>query len=107
MSDFEKRNFEVVTMKNNQQVALYRLIYHSKSAVHVSGDVFAHYHEHLTVFTVSGSVYPSCFRLVSRMGHQPAATWVQQVLLIMGENIAATWVQQVLLIMGENIARNI
>ena len=28
---------------------------------------FAHHQEHLTVFTVSGSVHPSCCRLVSRM----------------------------------------
>ena len=49
--------------ENNQQDALYRLIYYSKSALHVSGDVFAHHQEHLTVFTVSGSVHPSCCRL--------------------------------------------
>jgi len=49
------------------QDALYRLIYYSKSAVHVSGDVFAHRQEHLTVFTISGSVHPSCCRLVSWM----------------------------------------
>jgi len=39
--------------------ALYRLIYYCKSALHVSGDVFAHHQEHqehMTVFTVSGSV---------------------------------------------------
>jgi hypothetical protein len=54
--------------ENNEQDALYRLIYYSKSALHVSGDVFAHQQEHLTVFTVSGSVHPSCCRLV------PAAT---------------------------------
>jgi hypothetical protein len=40
--------------------------YYSKSALHVSGDVFAHHQELLTVFTVSGSVHPSCCRLVSR-----------------------------------------
>ena len=45
---------------NNQQDALYRLIYYSKSALHVSGDVFAHHQKHLTVFTVSGIVHPSC-----------------------------------------------
>ena len=33
------------------------------SALHVSGDVFAHHQEHLTVFTVSVSVHPSCCRL--------------------------------------------
>jgi len=53
--------------ENNQQDALQRLIYYSKSALHVSGDVFAHHQEHLTVFTVSGSVHPSCCRLVSWM----------------------------------------
>ena len=76
--------------EKNQQDALYRLIYYSKSALHVSGDVFAHHKEHWTVFTVSGSVHPGCCR------HQPAATWVNttryckysQVLLMMGENIA-------------------
>ena len=35
------------------------LIYYSNSAPHVSGDVFAHHLEHLTVFTVSGSLHPS------------------------------------------------
>jgi hypothetical protein len=52
--------------ENNQQDALYRLIYYSKSALHVSGDVFAHHQENLTVFTVSGSVHQSCCRMVSR-----------------------------------------
>jgi hypothetical protein len=47
---------------NNQQEALYKLIYYSKSALHVSGDGFAHHQEHLTVFTVSVSVHPSCCR---------------------------------------------
>ena len=59
---FCRNNYE-----SNQQDALYRLIYYSKSALHVSGDVFAHHQEHLTVFTVSGSVHPSCCRMVSRM----------------------------------------
>ena len=76
--------------ENNQQDALCRIIYYSKSALHVSGDIFAHHQEHLTVFTVSGSIQPSCCRL------QPAATWLNttrnckysQVLLMMGENIA-------------------
>ena len=53
--------------ENTQQGALYRLMYYSKSALHVSGDVFAHHQEHLTVFTVSGSVHPSYCRLVSWM----------------------------------------
>jgi hypothetical protein len=66
--------------ENNQEDALYRLIYYSKSAVHVSDDVFddvfAHHQEDLTVFTVSGSVRPS------NLGEY------SQVLLMMGENIA-------------------
>jgi hypothetical protein len=49
--------------ENHQQDALYRLIYYSKSAVHVSGNVFAHHQEHFIVFEVSGSVHPSCYRL--------------------------------------------
>ena len=52
--------------ENNQQDALYRLIYYFTLALHVSGDVFSHHQEHLTLFTVSGSVHPSCCRLVSR-----------------------------------------
>jgi len=50
---------------NNQQDTLYRLIYYSKLALHVSGNVFAHHQEHLTVFTVSGSAQTSYCRLVS------------------------------------------
>jgi hypothetical protein len=53
--------------ENNQRDALYSLIYYSNSALHVLGDVFAHRQEHLTVFTESGSVHPSCCRLMSRM----------------------------------------
>jgi hypothetical protein len=53
--------------ENNQHDALYGLIYYSKSALRVSGDFFAHHQEHLTVFIVSGSVLPSCCRLVSWM----------------------------------------
>jgi hypothetical protein len=52
------RNVEEMTEYNyesNQQDALYRVIYYSKSALYVSGDVFARHQEHLTVFTVSGS----------------------------------------------------
>jgi len=44
---------------------LYSLIYYSMSALHVSGYVFAHHQERLTVFTVSGSIHPSGYRLVS------------------------------------------
>jgi hypothetical protein len=76
--------------------ALYGLIYYFKPALHVSGDVFFHHQEYLTVFTVSGSVHSSCCRLVSHSGQQPAETWMNtnryfkysQVLLMMGENMA-------------------
>jgi len=62
-------------MKITNKMQLYKLIYYSKSALRVSGDVFAHHQKHLTVFTVSDGVHPSCCRLVSWM------SW-------MGENIA-------------------
>jgi hypothetical protein len=45
---------------NNQKDAMYRLIYYSKSALHVLDDGFTHHQEHLTVFTIYGSVHPSC-----------------------------------------------
>jgi len=45
-------------MKVTNKMQLYRLIYFSLSALHVSGDVFAHHQEHLTVFTVAGSIQP-------------------------------------------------
>ena len=45
-----------ITMKATKKMQLYRLIYYSQSALHVSGDVFAHHQEHLIVFTASGSV---------------------------------------------------
>jgi hypothetical protein len=49
--------------ENIQQYPIYKLIYYSTSAVHVSGNIFTHHQEHLSVFTVSGSVHPSCCRL--------------------------------------------
>jgi len=65
--DIHESVHRVTTMKITNKMQLRRLIYYSNSAVHVSGDVFAHHQEHLTVFTVSGSVHPSCCLLVSRM----------------------------------------
>jgi hypothetical protein len=58
--------------ENNQQYALYRFIYYSTSALHVSSDVFAHHHEHFTVFTVSGSVPQSwmSFQLIQDTSRQ-------------------------------------
>ena len=62
---------------------LYRSIYYSSSALHVSGDVYAHHQEHLTVFTAYGNIH--------HCRCQKAATVVNitsQVLLMMGVNIA-------------------
>jgi hypothetical protein len=81
-----------IIVKVANKMLPYRLIYYSKLALHVLGDVFAHYQEHLTILTVSGSVHPSCF------WHQLAATWVN--------NTRYCKYSQVLLMMGENIARN-
>jgi hypothetical protein len=53
-------------MKITNKNQLYRLICYSKSALYVSSDVFAHYQGYMTIFTVSGSVHPSCCGLVSR-----------------------------------------
>ena len=78
--------------ENSQQDALYRLIYYSKSARHVSGDVFPIirstllYLQYLLLFTQLAA------------GWQPAAIWVNttryckysKVLLMMCENIAET-----------------
>jgi hypothetical protein len=61
-------------MKVTKKMQIYRLIYYSKSALHVSGDVFAHHQKHLSVFTVSGSVHPSCCRLVSWMSWNSSKT---------------------------------
>jgi hypothetical protein len=45
--------------KNNQQDALYKLIYYFKSALHdsgevfaLSGEVFAHYQEYVTIYSI-------------------------------------------------------
>ena len=54
-------NFMDVT----NEMQLYRLIYYSRSPLHVSGDVFAYHQAHLTIFTVSGSIHSSGYRLVS------------------------------------------
>jgi hypothetical protein len=40
--DFHESMHRDTTMKKKQD-ALYRLIYYSKSTLHVSGDIFAHY----------------------------------------------------------------
>jgi hypothetical protein len=52
-------------MKITNKMQLCRLIYYSLSALHVSGDVFAHHQEHLTVFTASGNIHHFRCRLMS------------------------------------------
>jgi hypothetical protein len=52
-------------MNATNKMQLYRLIYYSCSALHVSGDVFAYHQEDLTVFTASGSSHPGRCWLVS------------------------------------------
>ena len=54
-------------MNTTNEMQLYGLIYYFQSALYVSGDVFAHHQEPLTVFTGSGSIHPSCCRMVSWM----------------------------------------
>jgi hypothetical protein len=52
-------------MKVTNKMQLYRLIYFSQSALHVSGDVFTHNQEHLTViflFRVCKSVRYHTFK---------------------------------------------
>jgi hypothetical protein len=52
-----------IIMKITNKLQLRRLIYYSLSALHVSGDAFAHYQEHLTVFTASVSIHQCRCRL--------------------------------------------
>jgi hypothetical protein len=49
---------------------LYRLIYYSKLALHVSGDVFAPHQEQLTVFTVSGNIHSLQFQFIQDTSRQ-------------------------------------
>jgi hypothetical protein len=65
--DFHESVHRDTIMKVTNKMQQYRLIYYSQSALHVSGDVFVHHQENLTVFTTSGSIHPSCCRLVSWM----------------------------------------
>jgi len=54
-------------MNTTNEMQLYKLIYYSWSSLHVSGDVYAHHQEHLTVFTASGNIHQCRYRLVSLM----------------------------------------
>jgi len=85
---------DIITKTTNKML-LCRLIYYSLSALRVSGDVFAHHQEHLTVCKVLVS-WMRWNRVPTHPWQQPAATLVNitrcckysQVLLMMGENIA-------------------
>ena len=60
-------------MNTTNEMQLYKLIYYSWSSLHVSGDVYAHHQEHLTVFTASGNMHQCRCQLVSWMScnHRP------------------------------------
>jgi hypothetical protein len=63
--------------KSNQQdgiILVNLLLLVTSSVLHVLGNVFAHHQEHWTVFTVSGSVHPSCCWLVSWVGFNSSKT---------------------------------
>jgi len=53
-----------IIMNTTNEMQLYKLIYYSKPALHVSGDVFPHHQEHLTVFTASGNIHQCRCQLV-------------------------------------------
>jgi hypothetical protein len=61
---YESVHRDIIT-KTTNKMQLCRLICYSLSALHVSGDVFAHHQEHLTVFTASGNIHQCRCRLVS------------------------------------------
>ena len=74
-------NYEVT-----KKMQLCRLIYYPWSALHVSSEIFTHYQEHLTVFTVSGSIHPSSCRLVSWMSWN----WTQ-LIQETSQQVSAGW----------------
>jgi hypothetical protein len=57
-TDKKSDQSSLIIMKITNKMQLHRLIHFSFSALHVSSDVFAHHKEHLTVFTLSGSIHP-------------------------------------------------
>jgi hypothetical protein len=76
MFDVHESMHRHTIMNITNKMQLHRFIYFFYlSALHVSGDVSTHFQEHLTVFTVFGSIHPSCCRLV------PAATWMNTTIL--------------------------
>jgi hypothetical protein len=55
--------------ENNQQDALYKLVFYSKSALRVFGDVFTHHQEHLTVFIVEPTWSNKSIYIVHLVGY--------------------------------------
>ena len=64
-------------MKITHKMQLYSLIYYSKLPLHVSGDVFAHHQEHLTVFTVTESYNSSKTPAGSNLGEHYQILYIQ------------------------------
>jgi hypothetical protein len=91
-------------MKVTNEMQLYRLIYYSWSALHVSGDVFAHHQEHLTVFTASDSIQPNSLPAGVMDEFQLIHDTSRQRLVV--DTTRCCIYSQVLLMMDENIARN-
>jgi len=74
--------------ETNQQDVTIPLNLLFQSALHVSGDVFAHHQEYLTVFTVSGSIHPSGYRMVSWLSFQlNQDTSLQQLVWTLPDNV--------------------
>ena len=61
--DLTRRSVIAIDDQQDATILAYLFIY-SQSALRVSGDVFVHHQEHLTVFTASDVVHLCCCRLV-------------------------------------------
>ena len=66
-------------LKVTNKMQFYKLIYFSFSALHVSGDVFSHLQEQLTIFTVYGNIHQCRCRLVSWMSWNWSMWFVSRV----------------------------
>jgi len=71
-------------MTNKMQ--LFGLFICTQSALHVSGDVFAHHQENVTIFTASDIVYLRCCRQTATYVDYSRSCKYSQMLLMMGEN---------------------
>jgi hypothetical protein len=64
MVDVHESVHRDINMNTTNEMQLYRFLCYFCSAKHVSGDVFAHHQEPLTVFTASGNIHQCRCRLV-------------------------------------------